>query len=155
MIILNPRKPFIVGGIITYTEIVSISMGIEGGKKLLPKPNRLDINELTKGNKIKIYKVVIDVASIVHRYTIGSINSGTEICDKDRNKIPEIYYLVIIAIRLLSLGILPIFVFDGSAPDIKADTIKQRRKCKDDAEENLERIKNTNKGIYLTPRMFQ
>lgn len=123
-------------------------MGIDGGKKLLPEPNKLDINKLPKSNKI--YKVVIDVASIVYRYTIGSINGGTEICDRDRNKIPEIYYLVIIAVRLLSLGILPIFVFDGSAPDIKADTIKQRRKCKDDAEENLERIVNTNKENSTT-----
>lgn len=116
-------------------------MGVSGATKyIIGKPNKINLHNLTNYSDRKKKKVVIDAQSIMNRYVIGSFNTGNYVVDIHNNKIMEIYYLLIIAIRFISVDILPIFVFDGRAPDIKADTIERRRQSKDKAEEILENI---------------
>jgi flap endonuclease-1 len=121
-------------------------MGVTGGTKNIMGgyiPNKLNLRHITNYTESCKLKVVIDAYSVMNRYTIGSLNTGKYIVDKYGNKIMEIYYLLIIAIRFLSIGILPVFVFDGCAPDLKSDTIEKRRQSKDKAEQILEQIKTS------------
>lgn len=114
-------------------------MGVDGGSKRLMNTSRnIDLRD---NNKMK-NAVVIDAYSIMNRYVIGSFNTGKYVVDKFGNRIMEIYYLFIIAVRFISMGIEPIFVFDGNSPDIKAETIEHRRQIKNRAEEVLEQIKS-------------
>lgn len=117
-------------------------MGVSGATKNIIgyKPNKINLRNLTNYSDHNKKKVVIDAHSVMNRYVIGSFNTEKYVVDMYDNKIMEIYYLLIIAIRFISIDILPIFVFDGRSPDIKADTIERRRQSKDKAEEILENL---------------
>src|SRR5579872_2675449 len=110
-------------------------MGVDGGTKRFMNNSRdiklLNLNDSADISKHKKNAIVIDGNSIMNRYVIGSFNTGKYIVDKFGNKIAEIYYLFIIAVRFISIGIEPIFVFDGNSPDIKAETVERRRQIKD------------------------
>ena len=93
--------------------------------------------------------VVIDAYSLICRYVIGSLNSKTFIVDKFGKKTAEIYFVFIIALRFLDNGIVPIFVFDGSPPHIKVDTIKKRRVVKEKASNLLKEYFGNNNSEKL------
>lgn len=126
-------------------------MGVSGATKYVIgyKPNKINLRNLTNYSDHKKKKVVIDAQSVMNRYVIGSFNTEKYVVDKYGNKIMEIYYLLIIAIRFISIDILPIFVFDGRSPDIKADTIERRRQSKDKAEEILENLNSDTANTTL------
>ena len=106
-------------------------MGVDGGSThfISFAPKELQLRQ----NKFKY--IVIDTYSLICRYVIGSFNSKTYICNKANKPIAEIYFLFIIALRFLENGLVPIFVFDGASPEIKADTLQKRRDAKIKADE--------------------
>lgn len=108
-------------------------MGVEGGSSCFISYEPKHV--VLKNNTFKY--VVIDAYSLICRYVIGAFNSKTYIVDKTGKKIAEIYFLFIIALRFLDNGIVPIFVFDGSAPHIKSETVEKRRAAKEKAGEIL------------------
>lgn len=108
-------------------------MGVDGGSSCFISFEPKHI--VLKNNTYKY--VVIDAYSLICRYVIGALNSKTFIVDKFGKKIAEIYFLFIIALRFLDNGIVPIFVFDGCAPHIKAETVEKRRAAKEKASDML------------------
>ena len=132
-------------------------MGPSGGTKRLRdyKPEEINLQELQELQKLQNHtdrrkmKVVIDVLSVMNRYVIGSFNTGKYVVDKEEHKIMEIYYLLIIAIRLLSFGLLPIFVFEGRSPEQKKNTIEKRCQAKNIAEDKLEQLEQLNDSEQL------
>jgi 5'-3' exonuclease len=120
-------------------------MGVTGGftKKIMAVPKRKSLIACSKtaSGKATTY-IVFDAASLVYRYVIGSFNSKEYIVDASGKKIPEIYYLFSFAVRFLSLGIIPVFVFDGAAPPEKADTLERRRNVKEKAEKMIKKEDN-------------
>jgi flap endonuclease-1 len=117
-------------------------MGVEGGSIniISYKPEKV----FYKKNKLMF--AVIDASSIICRFAIGSLNSKTYIVDKDGQKVIELYFFFIIALRFLNDGIIPIFVFDGPNPKLKEETVDKRRHAKEKAHEivreKLSEIKN-------------
>lgn len=108
-------------------------MGVKKSKQIL----NLSHSHKLSLSDIKQSYVLIDALSFVCRWTIGSYNSGYYICDCKNNNIPEVYFIFKITIRLLSNGIIPIFVFDGNSPSYKADTLEKRRSTKNKAIKKL------------------
>jgi 5'-3' exonuclease len=108
-------------------------MGIDGCSTniLSFPPKKLYLNN--KKNKY----VVIDASSVGYRYGIGSLNSLSYIVDDKGEKVSEQYFFFVIALRFLSAGIIPIFVFDGKNPKSKSDTIDKRRASKNKASDMI------------------
>jgi len=106
-------------------------MGVEGALTNIIN-NIIPIKKYTKNNGNNKY-VIIDARSLIYRYSIGSLNTFKFIIDKNGDKVIEVYYLLMIALRFLSDDIIPIFVFDGKSPDIKNNTINKRKCIKDKA----------------------
>lgn len=86
--------------------------------------------------------IVVDAYSFLCRYVIGDLKTKTYITNKYGNKITEIYYLYILALRFLTNGIIPIFVFDGASPAVKSDTLDRRSVAKDKAIDNIHLMKS-------------
>lgn len=124
-------------------------MGVNGGTTNIIGHNlkKIDLWGVIKYADCGKLKVVIDAPSVLNRYVIGSFNTGNYVVNEKGEKIMEIYYLLIIAIRFLSIGIIPIFVFDGRSPELKSNTIENRRKSKDKAEEVLDHLKIKNDKV--------
>lgn len=106
-------------------------MGVKGSSNILPKPIKLKISTC------EYRMVVIDAFPIIYRWVIGSLNSGKYIANDKNEHVPEIFYLFKIAIRFLADNIVPIFVFDGTSPDIKSSTDDRRRINKKKADNML------------------
>lgn len=127
-------------------------MGVIGGfSNINISPREINLNVLSKDMKY----VVIDAYSMICRYTIGSLNSGNHIVDRDGNQIAEIYYLFSMAIRFLSMGIIPIFVFDGIAPKNKNETIEKRKNNKIKADNDLIHITTKDEYIKYLKRTYR
>jgi len=87
-------------------------------------------------------RMIIDALSVIYRDGIGQRNTGRDIADIDGNSISELYSCLKIAIKCIRENIVPIFVFDGSAPEGKNNSLEKRRNDKQRASENLEEIQN-------------
>jgi flap endonuclease-1 len=72
--------------------------------------------------------VVVDAMSLICRFCIGYRNTGNDVLNIEGKPVSEIYACLKYSIKFLSNGIIPIFVFDGSYPDVKNITVKNRKK---------------------------
>jgi 5'-3' exonuclease len=132
-------------------------MGITGFSKFFSEILvKKDISELK--NKI----VIIDTVYILYKYCIAIRNSGKDYVNKNGNLSSHLIALFNLATFLLKNKITPIFIFDGKTPEIKKNTIQERKKRKlrainELSEENNENnyIKNFKKSFYLEEIHFQ
>lgn len=122
-------------------------MGINGGTSLmLSKPICVGLEEIKQEQKY----VVIDGYPRMYEVCIGPYNSGFVITDKDGKQIPEIYYIIIDALRICMKGCVPIYVFDGIAPTAKKVTTRRRQETKKKAEKQIKKAEMA-KQIVLQP----
>lgn len=117
-------------------------MGVEGSNKHMIDyiPRKVHAKEYANHTCNGLPRVMIDGRSLLCRYAIGSLNTKKFIVDSNGDKIMELYYIFIIAVRLLKLGIIPIYVFDGKNPREKDEVAEKRKKTKERADEILEKI---------------
>ena len=96
-------------------------MGIKNLNKFIIKyaPNAIKI---IKNEELYNKKIAIDVSLIMHQYLFA-------IGNKLNNKITNLHIHVILikTISLLKEKIIPIFVFDGTMPELKKNTILKRQ----------------------------
>lgn len=127
-------------------------MGVEGSNKYIIDytPKKVHAREFANHTCNGLPCILIDGRSLLCRYTIGSLNTKKFIVDANGDKIMELYYIFIIAVRFLKLGIMPIYVFDGKNPREKYEVAEKRKKTKDRADEILENIiTNIKESILL------
>ncbi|MFH1424537.1 MAG: flap endonuclease-1 [archaeon] len=102
-------------------------MGVDLGD--LIKAEELDLNSLA-GKKIAVdaFNTIYQFLSIIRQH------DGTPLMDS-RGKITShlsgIFYR---NMRLMEIGVLPCYVFDGKPPQLKADTLKKRKATKEKAQ---------------------
>lgn len=116
-------------------------MGIDGSSQIFEPNCRVQIRDLRSDEGKPV--VIIDGRWITCNMSIGSLNTGNYIVDESGNIMPELYHIFIIALRFISYGIIPVFVFDGPTPHIKRKTVDKRRITKEKASIMLERIESS------------
>lgn len=98
-------------------------------------------------------RMIVDALSVIYRDGIGRRNTGSDAVDINGNSISELYACLKIAIKCMREKVVPIFVFDGSAPDSKSNSLERRRNGKQRAQENLNEIQkmiNENESMENT-----
>lgn len=87
------------------------------------------INEI-KLSELKGKKIAIDISLLIYQIIIGIRNSGSDIFNNQGKSVSHIFGLFNKITMLLRNKIIPIFVFDGIASELKQKTIEKRRKKK-------------------------
>jgi flap endonuclease-1 len=127
-------------------------MGINGFSKFFSEVlSNKDITDLS--HKV----VIVDAIYVIYKYCIAIRNTGKDYINKDGYLSSHLFAIFNLAVFLLKHNITPVFVFDGDVPDIKKNTICERKKRKmkaiDDLDKELydqnEYIKNFKKSFHL------
>ncbi len=111
-------------------------MGIKSLTKLI-KENAKDSIETKKLYQLSGKKVAIDISIFIYQYLMN-VRHNNELLTNDKGKVTShisgIFYKTV---NYLTLGIEPIYVFDGKPPDNKSDVIKERNKKAENAKKKL------------------
>ena len=133
-------------------------MGIKNLSKILKDFSPECIKQI-KLNDLGGKKVVLDASLIIYQYVIAIRGTGSDLINDEGKMTTHILGILNKTFLFLSNNIIPIFVFDGKAPLLKANTLKSRKdskqksldKLKDDDYENEEdRIKDFKRSFTLT-----
>lgn len=113
-------------------------MGIDGLYKFINK-NIPDVYSTIGINEIRGQSCIIDGMQHIYSQLIYMRSKRKEIINKNGQNISHIHGLLNSLTYYLKNGIIPIFIFDGKAPDIKRKKIDERRK---NLKENLNKLKD-------------
>ena len=97
-------------------------------------------------------KVAIDISIILYKVIIAIRNTGADLTNKKGDVVSHILGLFNKTIYLLKKNIIPIYVFDGKAPDLKSKVILERKEIKKKAWEKLESLTNEKEKIKYFKR---
>ena len=125
-------------------------MGIKNLLKFLS--NYEGILKEINDNDFKKQKVAIDISIILYKVIIAIRNTGADLTNKKGEVVSHILGLFNKTIFLLKKNIIPIYVFDGKAPDLKSKVIQERKEIKKKAWEKLESITNEKDKIKYFKR---
>ena len=118
------------------------------------------INELVKDVRRTITfdnllnkRIAIDAFNTIYQFlAIIRQRDGTPLKDYNGNVTSHISGLFYRTINFLEFGIKPIYVFDGTPSELKLETIKERRRIKEDAKEKM--IKAQEKEDFREAKKF-
>lgn len=110
---------------------------------------------------IKDYKgkvIAVDVSLLLYQFVIAIRNNGYDMTDGFGNSTSHLYAIFIKTIKFIENGIKPIYVFDGTPPELKYNTINIRKKSRQLAQQKLDnmniddidRIKLFKKTVIIT-----
>ena len=125
-------------------------MGIKNLLKFLSNYDGI-LKEINDDNFNK-QKVAIDISIILYKVIIAIRNTGADLTNKKGEIVSHILGLFNKTIYLLKKNIIPIYVFDGKAPDLKSKVIQERKEIKKKAWEKLESITNEKEKIKYFKR---
>lgn len=125
-------------------------MGIKNLLKFLS--NYEGIIKEINDDDFKKQKVAIDISIILYKVIIAIRNTGADLTNKKGEVVSHILGLFNKTIYLLKKNIIPIYVFDGKAPDLKSKVIQERKDIKKKAWEKLETITNEKDKIKYFKR---
>ncbi len=91
-------------------------------------------------NQIKGRVAFVDIILYIHKYVIGIRKGGNDIKSKDGKNIIHLYALTKIIKNFTDSNILPICVFDGKSPLLKAESIEKRRELIENSKEKCEEM---------------
>ena len=136
-------------------------MGVKHLFRIINKEAPLSIIEKQisdYGGKI----LAIDVMLIIYKYVIGIRGSGSDMKSPEGDMTSHLYAIMNKTIFYLINGILPIYIFDGEPPEIKKDTLIDRKNIKTKAKNMIsedvdeqERIKSFKKSFFITHKHIQ
>ena len=125
-------------------------MGIKNLLKFLSNYEGI-LKEINDDNFNK-QKVAIDISIILYKVIIAIRNTGADLTNKKGEIVSHILGLFNKTIYLLKKNIIPIYVFDGKAPDLKSKVIQERKEIKKKAWEKLESLTNEKDKIKYFKR---
>lgn len=99
--------------------------------------------------KLKGHKVAVDASLLIHQTVIAIRSSGHDLKNSRGELTSHLNGILYKVIVLLEQGILPVFVFDGDAPDIKGLALDKRRAVKDCANKALEDLSDSSDEEYI------
>jgi len=113
-------------------------MGIKNLFKLIKKnaPNSITNKSIKDYNGLYL---VLDANMVIYQYVIAIRNSGNDLLNNDGKITSHVLGVISKSLLLLKNGIMPIFVFDGKAPELKMNTLKKRKESK---KRNVEKLKS-------------
>jgi flap endonuclease-1 len=126
-------------------------MGIKNLLKFLSQYEGI-LKVIEDDNNYKYEKVAIDISIILYKVIIAIRNSGADLTNKKGEVVSHILGLFNKTIYLLKKNIIPIYVFDGKAPLLKAKILEERREIKKKAWEKLESLKDEKEKIKYFKR---
>lgn len=135
-------------------------MGIKNFNKLLQEQSPNSIKE----NNIKEYKnknIVIDTSLVLYKNISALRNTGKDLTDKNGKITSHIFAIIQNSLFFLDRGMKPIFIFDGKAPELKKNTLDDRKKLKksaldkkDNALTKEEEIKYFKRSLFITKEQY-
>ena len=134
-------------------------MGIKGLTQLVKK-NSPDSIEHIGLYKMKDKRIAIDTSIFLYKSLMNVRSKGDYLRNNEGKVVSHIQGLYYKTNQLLTLGITPIYIFDGKPPEEKNDCIKERNKkaseCKEkmDNTENLEEKKALEKGTIRIKKEY-
>lgn len=126
-------------------------MGIKGLLKFLKTYASDSIKTTTPDDYIG-KTIAIDTSIIIYQYVIALKGAGADLTDDKGNITSHIYGILNKAINILSSGVKPIFVFDGTPPCLKHDTLDNRKKLRNNAREKLSEESDEDEKKRLSKR---
>jgi len=122
-------------------------MGIQGLAKLLSEEAPDCIREVSLSS-LQGRKIAIDASLAIYQFLIAIRSGGPDsaaaaLTNAEGETTSHIQGLFNRTIRFLSLGIKPVYVFDGKPPNIKSGELMKRREKRDKAAAELEVAKET------------
>lgn len=113
-------------------------MGVDLGE--LVEPEEIEFADLN--DKV----IAVDAMNTMYQFlSIIRQRDGTPLKDSDGNVTSHLSGLFYRSINLLEKNIRPVYVFDGKPPQLKAKEAKERRKKREEAREEWERLKEEGK----------
>ncbi|KAI5192570.1 flap endonuclease-1 [Nematocida minor] len=92
--------------------------------------------------KYRGWKVAIDASMILYQSLVAIRYGMDSLKNKDGESTAHIYGIFYKTINLLEKGIVPVYIFDGIPPDLKENTLTERRTRKEEAEKAMEEAEN-------------
>ena len=109
---------------------------------------------------LKDKKVAIDISILLYKSLINVRYNGDYLRNKDGKIISHIQGIYTKTVQYLSLGIIPIYIFDGKPPPEKKECIQERNKkaqeCKEKMEltDNIQEKQNLEKGTVRIKKEY-
>jgi len=125
-------------------------MGIKNLMKLLKDESPSSIREI-KLKDLKDRRVSVDASTQLYQYFVmirtsdsnSSYNGMNSMLTSDDGRVTShIQGFFNITIKLLEMGIQPLYVFDGKPPELKSNELKKRKLIKQNAQKEIETLKN-------------
>lgn len=116
-------------------------MGIKGLSKLIEMKAKSAITEREFADYENTVQA-IDISLVLYKFIIAirSSRKGKDLTRKDGRMTSHIHGIFNKFLSCLKYGILPYAVFDGKAPEIKSETLKERRRRKEAAIKKLKSV---------------
>lgn len=113
-------------------------MGVDLGE--LVEPKEIEFADLNDS------EIAVDAMNTMYQFlSIIRQRDGTPLKDSDGNVTSHLSGLFYRSINLLEKNIRPVYVFDGKPPQLKAKEAKERRKKREEARKEWERLKEEGK----------
>ena len=128
-------------------------MGVKNLYKLIAEyaPNSIS------NKSIKDYNgkyIVLDASMVIYQYVIAIRGTGSDLQNTEGKLTSHILGVLSKTFLLLGHNIIPIFVFDGTPPELKLGTLKNRKEVKKKNLEKLEQTEDKEDQIKYFKRSF-
>ena len=87
---------------------------------------------------LKNKRVAVDISILIYRIIISVRSSGADFTNQKGEVTSHILGLFNKTMEFLSIGVIPVYVFDGKPPSIKFKTIESRKQIRKKALEKME-----------------
>ena len=111
-------------------------MGIKNLMKFLKEKASSSIKPVNTSRLTGKY-IAVDASLAIYQFLANVRSMGQVLTDADGNVTSHLQGLLSRTVRLVSEGIIPVYVFDGKPPELKSDEIEKRIERKKKAEEEL------------------
>lgn len=119
--------------------LVPLILKIAGSKAIKEEPF----------SKFKGMKVSVDLSLMLYKVCIGIRETGKDMVNQKGELTSHLYALFYKTLVFLRNGVIPIYVLDGSASNLKANTIDKRKEIKNRALEKLETLSDSEDEEYI------
>ena len=123
-------------------------MGIKNLTQLIKKKSPESIQHMNLYS-FKDKRIAIDTSIFIYRSLMNVRHNGEYLRNKDGKIISHIQGLYYKTIQYLSLGITPIYIFDGKPPIEKSQCIQERSQKAKESKNKIEQTNNKNEIIKL------
>lgn len=124
-------------------------MGIKGLPKLIQDIAGNSAIKTYKFSKFRGWVVAVDASLIIHQTVIAMRSTGKDMTNDRGGLTSHLNGLFHKILMFLQNEMVPIFVFDGKAPNLKNKTLEKRRSRKIQAEKNLEDLSDSDDETYI------